>query len=42
MNILLIPNLGKKNAYECTCEVIKKLTNYGWSGWQILSDSRCR
>ena len=24
MNILLIPNLGKKNAYECTCEVIKK------------------
>lgn len=35
MNILLIPNLGKKNAYECTCEVIKKLTNYGCSCWMF-------
>ena len=35
MNILLIPNLGKKNAYECTCEVIKRLTNYGCSCWMF-------
>lgn len=29
MNILLIPNLGKKNAFECTCEVIGRLSGYG-------------
>lgn len=28
MNILLIPNLDKENAYHCTCEVIRKLTEY--------------
>lgn len=26
---------GEKNAYECTCEVIKKLTNYGCSCWMF-------
>ena len=28
MNILLIPNLGKNNAYQCTCDVLKKLREY--------------
>lgn len=31
MKILLIPNLGKKNALECTREVIQKLSEYGCS-----------
>ena len=31
MNILLIPNLGKKNAFECTCEVVRQLDSYGCS-----------
>ncbi len=29
MNILLIPNLDKRNAFECTCKVIHQLTEYG-------------
>lgn len=33
MNILLIPNLNKKNAYECTHEVIQRLCSYGCSCW---------
>ena len=32
MNILLIPNLDKKNAFECTCDVIQRLSD---------CDSRC-
>ena len=35
MNILLIPNLGKKNAFECTCEVIKRLDSYGCGCWMF-------
>ena len=32
MNILLIPNLDKKNAFECTCDAIQRLSD---------CDSRC-
>ena len=35
MDILLIPNLSKKNGYECTCEVIRRMTGYGCSCWMM-------
>ena len=35
MDILLIPNLSKKNGYECTCEVIRRMTGYGCSCWMV-------
>lgn len=33
MDILLVPNLGKKNAFECTCEVIEQLCRYHCVCW---------
>ena len=35
MDILLIPNLSKKNGYECTCEVIRRMSGYGCSCWMM-------
>ena len=35
MDILLIPNLSKKNGYECTCEVIRRMSGYGCSCWMV-------
>ena len=35
MDILLIPNLSKKDGYECTCEVIRRMSGYGCSCWMV-------